>query len=922
VNFIHPAYLLLLVGVSIPVLLHMFGRRPARTVVLPTIEILRGAVDLRRKRSRLREILLMILRGSLLAALTLAVARPLIQSRATSPAPRSRNVLVLIDDTESMSGRKGEKTLLTRAKERAEEIVARSAPGDRFEIDTLVGGGDPPGGFTDDPFTARRRIEDVRPTSRGGNILEALARRCTGEPTEIRVLTDGTQAVWKGAFRGSCSAEIRVEDMSDGVPLSNTALSETEWAFDDGGTEPAVVLNVRAIHSGETRGTETLTLEIERNGKWEPRERKLLSGGEAGGTVPRFRLPVPQEDILGRLKIDGDDLAADNLRYFRIPGSNRSPVAILNGDPRPDPRDDASSFVLSALSAAEPWTFEDLRRSSLEKISTLVLADTGNLPTKRALDLVPFLQRGGGLIAGVGGTYADGAFPSFLPEIFPWRFRSVASAPTGDGLSLLPPDENGPLALLRPNWGSSLGRARFLKWILTEPPPPQDVLLRFENGMPALLVGKTGRGKVMLWASTFGRGWNDAATTAGYTALLRRMVALVRPDVPRNSGLLRVPVASVWSPRSLGEGVHIARILRIDTPTAVDSRPEEWSVPDESGLFELTLSRQGTSERILAESVPDDGESDVSRVEISELTKRVEPLRLKWGGGGGGLSTASPSVSSSAAESGGWLALFCLVIFLLESVLAGRLPGSFTRRAAPLALALIFLPGIPEADAFGDHSAVSVARIVPDARDNASPLYQQPLRYALERGEELANLKLNPRMVPVRLSDASLYDFPFLYWNSDHGIGSVSDEEVARLRRHLALGGLLFLDDASAEENSAFRQAARLLVKRLFPDLEISRTPDRHAIFQSYYLISSPAGRRRGAGLESIDVGHRTVLFLFSGDLAGALEQDSSGRFLYDMDFIDRTAALRFTLNLLMYALTLDYKRDQIHIPFILERRR
>ena len=57
--------------------------------------------------------------------------------------------------------------------------------------------------------------------------------------------------------------------------------------------------------------------------------------------------------------------------------------------------------------------------------------------------------------------------------------------------------------------------------------------------------------------------------------------------------------------------------------------------------------------------------------------------------------------------------------------------------------------------------------------------------------------------------------------------------------------------------------------------------------------------------------------------MAGAWAIDNAGRALYSTippDPVQRTYAFRVGVNLMMYALTGNYKADQVHIPALLER--
>jgi hypothetical protein len=90
---------------------------------------------------------------------------------------------------------------------------------------------------------------------------------------------------------------------------------------------------------------------------------------------------------------------------------------------------------------------------------------------------------------------------------------------------------------------------------------------------------------------------------------------------------------------------------------------------------------------------------------------------------------------------------------------------------------------------------------------------------------------------------------------------------------------------------------------------------------KAFYLLQSFPGRRRGARVfaesESAAAARDGVaaLMVGDGDWAGAWAGAAGG-------FPDRAGelSLRFGVNLVMVALTGNYKADQVHVPALLER--
>ena len=102
--------------------------------------------------------------------------------------------------------------------------------------------------------------------------------------------------------------------------------------------------------------------------------------------------------------------------------------------------------------------------------------------------------------------------------------------------------------------------------------------------------------------------------------------------------------------------------------------------------------------------------------------------------------------------------------------------------------------------------------------------------------------------------------------------------------------------------------------------------PVDHVLYKSFYLVDRHPGRRQHRGFfEAMAVDERLAVVYSANDLAGALDKDDYGSYRFNVEAggdATREWAARLGINLVMYALCLDYKADQVHIPFILQRRR
>ena len=96
-----------------------------------------------------------------------------------------------------------------------------------------------------------------------------------------------------------------------------------------------------------------------------------------------------------------------------------------------------------------------------------------------------------------------------------------------------------------------------------------------------------------------------------------------------------------------------------------------------------------------------------------------------------------------------------------------------------------------------------------------------------------------------------------------------------------------------------------------------------HALYRSFFLLEKPVGRLAEVDfIEGVDVGKVTPLMLFHNDLSGALERTEDGQDKYAVipggDF-QRREAVKLVINMIMYALTSNYKHDQAHVKELIE---
>ena len=178
----------------------------------------------------------------------------------------------------------------------------------------------------------------------------------------------------------------------------------------------------------------------------------------------------------------------------------------------------------------------------------------------------------------------------------------------------------------------------------------------------------------------------------------------------------------------------------------------------------------------------------------------------------------------------------------------------------------------------------------------------------------------------LRLENGDLYQCPLIIWSGFGEAKALTETQSGRLRHFLKLGGTLFVDDASPMGDNRFDQSFRKVLKTIWTDGELTAFGRDHTFYRTFYLLSGSKGRiDRDKRLYGVDFEDRSPIIYSRNDLLGALSREPSGEWALPVrpgGARQREMALRFGLNLLMYATCLNYKRDQVHVPAILKRRK
>jgi hypothetical protein len=704
-GFANPLLLWGLLAAALPLLVHLLFRRRPRPTPFPAIEFVLRARRETERRLKLRRLLLYLARTLLLLAVALAVARPRAQrpdAAAAAPAGPSATVVVL-DASASMGYRLSGEPLFTRARADALEAVAGLAGEEPVSV--LVCDGRPPAAPVPafDRAAARRALQDAAVAPGHADLTGCLvaAARALGEsPAQaglgkrVVVATDLTAAAWRLEVAppevttpaGPVRPTVEVIDAARGADLPNLAVTALSAEPD-----PAVGPRGYRVTVGvaSTRATPVKDLPVALRLAGDPRAALRafvdLPAGGAARKVLSYAFPAGGPAAL-EVELPEDALPLDDRRQLALTVPREVKALVVDGAPSPQKLSDEAWFVEAALaspaSPVRPTLIdgEALREADLTGYDVILLLNVRTVGG-RAADLKAFVERGGGLFLSMGDLVDPDQYDRELADLLPLRLHVVKTAPDGRPARLAVVSEEHPaLRVFTGEAREGLLGARFQRYMLTHPPrgtAAPEVLASYDDGAPALVEARRGRGRVLLYTATADRDWTDWPIRTSFLPLVQRLAAWLagaleeRREAPTVAGARRQ--------LSPGEGRTVTALIgpdgrerRLRDLEALGAEVERAGAvvrvaPPLIGLWQVKVAERGAErvDRSLTFAVtPDPRESDTRRLAPGELTAWLggEALARVAGQDGGGPARREVPLWS-------WLLGAAVVLFLAESLL-------------------------------------------------------------------------------------------------------------------------------------------------------------------------------------------------------------------------------------------------------------
>ncbi len=635
--------------------------------------------------------------------------------------------------------------------------------------------------------------------------------------------------------------------------------------------------------------------------------------------LAKLALPVELRNQVARLEIVGEHTVGATVllddRWRRRPVGVVSAPAVEQAEPLLG----GHYYLERALQPYSEVVEAPLDQLLKRELAVVVLTDGDPLPPAERAELDRWIGQGGTLLRFAGPRLAEGdddPDDDLVPVHLRRGERDLGGAMSWDKPAHLAPFEaSSPFAGLAVPPDVAVTRQ-----VLAEPSLDLDqkTWARLADGTPLVTADRRGAGWLVLVHTTANPDWSSLPFSGLFVDMLRRIVALSNGVTGGAERAALPPWKSLDAYGSLGDPL----------PAALALTPADFAAPvlgprHPPGYYGTQTSRRALN---LSSGV----------IELAPLTGL--PHGLSYGVYGGEVERdLKPWLLGSAAL----LALLDLILSLgLRGFLgAGRLRG-LTRAAAGSGAVLLV------AGALCATSAAHAAEAQNKAGDSfaIAATGTTRLAYVMTGDKALDDLSrqgldglteaLNVRTaveaaapMGVDPDRDELAFFPLLYWPVSERMSSLSPHAIEKVSAYLRNGGQILFDTRVPNRSAA----NWLVLRRLLNDLDLPAlvpVPDSHVLTRSFYLLQDFPGRLAGSEVwveradESVNDGVSSVV-IGGNDWAGAWAIDEGGRPLMAVEpggERQREMALRFGVNLVMYALTGNYKGDQVHLPAILER--
>ena len=607
-----------------------------------------------------------------------------------------------------------------------------------------------------------------------------------------------------------------------------------------------------------------------------------------------FDLPSELRNRVTRLQVQGLRSAA----AVRLLDDNwgRPVIGVL------DVGQDASSPLLSepfyartALAPNADIYDGDLTRLLELSPSVIVMADEARTSDTR---LRAWVDRGGLLIRFAGENMAERP-----DDLIPVAVR-IGGRALGGALTWEEPQTLAPFPASSPFSGLDIpDDIRVRRQIMAEPGAETDARTwaRLVDGSPVVTTDALGQGRIVMFHVTAGPEWSNLAVSGLYVDMLKRLLPLAKANRVAATG--DVAEGAEFAAERLLDGFGQLTAPGLTVPSVTEATVASPDNPP--GYY-----RQG-SRRLALNAVPDpEGYEPLSGIAYGRTAdRRLSGLLLAMAAGLLALDVLFAMIATGRRPrlprpAVGATAAMLAIVFVPPDALAQDGP--------PDEALNLYLAYVETGDARLDARSEDAMEGLVEALTSRTTIQPQGVRGVV------------PGVDPLTF-------YPFLYFPVRRDTPALDPAATDALNLYMRTGGTVVFDTQDFGD-SALTPGVHPGLSQVTQGLDVPRlapVPEDHVLTKSFYLTQVFPGRWAN-GEVWVDAGETggandgvSSVVIGSNDWAAAWASGPDGGAVVTLENDiprQREMALRFGVNLGMYALAGNYKGDQVHTARLVER--
>ena len=585
---------------AIPVIIHIINRNRFRQIRWGAMHLLEQILRVRRRRLRIEQILLLLVRIAIPVLLALCMARPVLTGAKALLGKAKTSLVIVLDNSYSMNAFGATQSHFDQAKAQINAILNSLPRGSEVSITWMSGRASSQLGPTFDLarlrglLAAKKQGFGVADPPAAVEAASGLCSKAHYVDRDLVIMSDFQKISWGP---DTAQARQRATDLVRNLPIAPrlTLFRVGKEATDNVAVESLEVsrpilgvgqnIQVRsAIKNYGKAAFEDMRVYFRVDGDNRSASQITLGPGESGQVVFSHAFAAPGSHVI-EVYADADPLKADNFKRFSIPVWDKLPVLLVSGDTNPEPLQAETAFLqialqpfasaavtLSDLIIARVITPDKLTAEELTEHRVVVLANVPQLSDPQIETLEDFVSRGGGLLVFPGDRINQDWYNTKKPSsgqpaaagqgLLPCKFAQIVNvAPATletDTLSSQPAGivarhyDHQALELFNDPRNGSLQGVMLRTWykLAAPEPSPQNVTVaaHLDTGDPFLVEKQFGKGRVIQCCTACDDDWSNLPARPAYLPLMQQLVTYL--------------ASTVYPPRNVNVGQQLAALLR------------------------------------------------------------------------------------------------------------------------------------------------------------------------------------------------------------------------------------------------------------------------------------------------------------------------------------------------------------------------